>query len=80
MSYCYDVMASVFRKHIEPLLKEQDRGELADHFLWLIEEMHSANHAVPSADGAFKGDGINKAPGVTQAARELEEVAKALKG
>lgn len=74
MSYAYDVMASAFRHHIAPRIDQ----ELAHHFSDLIEEMHSANHGVPSADGIFKSDGINKHAGVSRAARELDECVKKL--
>jgi hypothetical protein len=76
MSYAYDTMGSVFRYHIRPLLAAAGKERLADHFEDLIEEMHSANHDVPSADGIFKGDGINKHHGVSRAARELDEHVK----
>jgi len=42
----------------------------------LIDAMHEANHRTPSADGIFKGDGINKDARVSQAARELDEYVK----
>ncbi|HVK80414.1 MAG TPA: hypothetical protein VM915_07355 [Verrucomicrobiae bacterium] len=69
MSYAFDVMARVFRDSIKPRLEDD---ELAFLFESLIEEMHSANHGTPSADGVFKGDGINKDRRVTAAARELD--------
>jgi hypothetical protein len=76
VSYVFDTMASVFRVHIHPLLVEKGKEDLGLEFQMLIEEMHSANHNVPSPDGIFKGDGINKHGPVTRAARELEECAK----
>lgn len=78
MSYCYDVMSRVFRTHVYPLLERDGKEKLAMRFEMLIEDMHSANHNVPSKDGIFKGDGINKDAGVTRAARELEDAAKEL--
>lgn len=69
MSYCYDVMSRVFAQEIAPKLE----AGLALHFEMLIEAMHSANHRVPSADGVFKGDGINKSREVSEAARELDD-------
>lgn len=76
MSYCYDVMQGVFRRHITLLLVKDGKEDLALHFAMLIQDMHSANHEVPSEDGVFKGDGINKHPGVSRTARELDECAK----
>jgi hypothetical protein len=73
MSYCYDVMLRVFEDRIRPKL---DDDELAYRFQDLIDAMHEANHQVPSADGVFKGDGINKAASVSRAARELDEYVK----
>lgn len=75
MSYVFDTMRSVFRQHVYPLLEKAGKEEVALRFEALIEEIHSANHDVPSPDGTFKGDGINKHGPVTRAARELEESA-----
>lgn len=77
MSYCYDVQRRVWYDLIRPLVAAKDE-RLAFRFEELMEEMHSANHLVPSRDGTFKGDGINKDPMVTKAARELEDYAKAI--
>lgn len=76
MSYCYDLMRGVYMKHIHPILVREGMERLSLHFEMLIEDMHSANHKVPSADGVFKGDGINKDPAVSRAARELDEYVK----
>lgn len=76
MSYVYDVQRRVWTEHIRPLVVARHGEMFAFHFEALMEEMHSANHGVPSMDGIFKGDGINKAPGVNRAARELEEFVK----
>lgn len=76
MSYCYDVMRSVFEGHIAPLLRKEGKEELSMRFSMLIEDMHSANHNVPSPDGVFKGDGINKDHAVSRSARELDEHVK----
>ena len=73
MSYAFDVMASVWASDVRPRLDDE---RLAMHFEMLIEAMHSANHRVPSANGVFKGDGVNKDPEVTAAARELDEYVK----
>lgn len=73
MSYAFDLMSTVFEDHIRPKLADD---ELALHFTALIDAMHEANHKVPSPDGVFKGDGINKDGGVTRAARELEQYIK----
>lgn len=73
MSYVFDTMRRAWASHIRPLVVQAHGEELAFRFEGLIEEMHSANHDVPSRDGVFKGDGINKDPRVTRAARELEE-------
>jgi hypothetical protein len=76
MSYAYDVMMRVWMDHLRPhVVASEDAKyhELADRFEELIESMHSANHKVPSADGVFKGDGLNKDPAVSRAARELDE-------
>lgn len=74
MSYAYDLMSSVFENRIRPKL---DDDNLASLFSELIDAMHEANHKVPSADGVFKGDGINKDSGVSRAARELDDYVKA---
>ena len=76
MSYVYDVMARVWRTHVRDLVVAKHGEMFAFHFEALMEEMHSANHDVPSKDGVFKGDGINKDPRVHRAARELEEYIK----
>lgn len=76
MSYCYDVMGGIYMRHIHPLLVKEGKETLSLRFEMLIQEMHSANHRVPSPDGVFKGDGINKDHGVSRAARELDEAAK----
>jgi hypothetical protein len=73
MSYVYDVMERVFINQIAPRLDDPELVALFEH---LIAAMHSANHKVPSADGIFKGDGINKDPGVSRAAHALEEYVK----
>ena len=73
MSYVYDLQRRVWTEKIRPLVVAQHGEMFAFHFEALMEEMHSANHNVPSKDGVFKGDGINKDPGVCRAARELEE-------
>lgn len=78
MSYCYDVMSKIFREHIYHLLVKEGKEHLALRFDMLIQDMHNANHNVPSADGVFSGDGINKDPRVERAAHELEECAKKL--
>lgn len=75
MSYVFDTMRSVFQQHVYPLLEKAGKEEIALRFQDLIEEIHSANHNVPSPDGVFKGDGINKHGPVTRAARDLEECA-----
>jgi len=76
MSYVYDLQRRVWTEKIRPLVVAQHGEMFAFHFEALMEEMHSANHNVPSKDGVFKGDGINKDPGVCRAARELEEYVK----
>lgn len=76
MSYVYDVQRRIWAEHIRPLVIARHGEMFAFHFEMLMEEMHSANHAVPSKDGVFKGDGINKDPRVCLAARELEEYVK----
>lgn len=70
MSYAFDTMAHVFGERIRPHVPD---SMLAELFSELIEAMHSANHRVPSADGVFNGDGVNKAPEVADAARRLDE-------
>lgn len=69
MSYAFDTMARVFSERIRPHVPDPVLAEL---FGELIEAMHSANHRVPSADGVFNGDGVNKDPAVTRAARDLD--------
>lgn len=76
MSHVYDVQRRVWTEHIRPLVVARHGEMFAFHFEALMEEMHSANHDVPSKDGIFKGDGINKDPRVCRAARELEEYVK----
>lgn len=76
MSYVYDLQRRVWTEHIRPLVVARHGEMFTFVFEALMEEMHSANHAVPSKDGVFKGDGINKDPGVCRAARELEEFVK----
>lgn len=73
MSYAYDVMSRVWAQHIRPNVRDKT---LALCFEMLIEEMHNANHRVPSANNVFKGDGINKDPEVTRAARALDDYAR----
>jgi len=73
MSYVYDLQRRVWTEQIRPLVVARHGEMFAFQFEALMEEMHSANHAVPSKDGVFKGDGINKDPGVCRAARELQE-------
>ena len=75
MSYCYDVMSRVFNGHVRRLLEENGKEKLAYRFERLIEDMHNANHEVPSANGVFKGDGINKDARVTKAAQNLDMAA-----
>ena len=77
MSFAYDTQVSVWRKHIFPLVDAKD-PELAMLFEMLMGDMHDANHKVPSANGVFKGDGINKDPQVTRSARKLEEYVREL--
>lgn len=79
MSYCFDTMVGVYRQHVYPLLQKDGKEDLAMRFELLIEAMHSANHDVPSKDGVFKGDGINKHPSVSAAARKLDECAQKYK-
>ena len=79
MSYAYDTMRRVWNEFARPLVVEKHGEMLAMHFESLIEEMHSANHDLPSKDGVFKGDGINKDPRVSRAARELEEIAEEIR-
>jgi hypothetical protein len=79
VSYAYDVMRRVWNEYARPLVVEKHGEMLAFEFEGLIEEMHSANHDLPSKDGVFSGDGINKDPRVSRAARELEEFVKELK-
>ena len=76
MSYVYDLQCRVWSEHIRPLVAARHGEMFAFVFEALMEEMHSANHNVPSRDGVFRGDGINKDPGVCRAARELEEFVK----
>ena len=76
MSYVYDLQRRVWSEHIRPLVAARHGEMFAFVFEALMEEMHSANHNVPSRDGVFRGDGINKDPGVCRAARELEEFVK----
>lgn len=76
MSYVYDLQGRVWTEKIRPMVVAQHGEMFAFYFEALMDEMHSANHAVPSKDGVFKGDGINKDPGVCRAARELEEYVK----
>jgi|SRR5215831_3864827 len=68
MSYAYDVMNRIFAD-----VYAGQHPEIDELFRQLIEAMHSANHRTPSADGTFKGDGIDKDGGVSRAARALEE-------
>ena len=70
MSYAFDTQAQVWRDHIRPLIKDD---HLAMRFEMLMQEMHDANHKVPSANGIFSGDGINKDGQVTKLARQLDE-------
>ncbi len=70
MSYAYDILASVWAQQIRPKIEDKT---LAMLFEELIEAMHSANHRLPMADAKLKGDGINKDPEVSQAARALDE-------
>jgi len=76
MSYVYDIQRRVWTEKIRPLVVTQHGEMFAFRFEALMEEMHSANHDVPSKDGVFKGDGINKDPRVCKVARELEEFVK----
>lgn len=69
MSYAFDVQARVWSAHIRPHIKDE---QLAMRFEMLMDDMHSANHRVPSANGVFRGDGVNKDGAVTRGARNLE--------
>lgn len=75
MSFAYDVQAAVWNKHIRPHVKN-DR--LAMFFEMLMDDMHDANHKVPSANGVFKGDGVNKDAGVTFSAQRLDRYVRGL--
>jgi hypothetical protein len=77
MSYCFDTLSRIYREKIEPHVPDQN---LAMLFGSVLEEIHSANHRVPSADGTFKGDGLNHDPALHRATRELDEFVKALPG
>lgn len=70
MSYCFDTISRVYRDRILPHVPDR---ELAEMFQGVLDEIHSANHNVPSANGVFKGDGLNKDPNLTAAVREMEE-------
>lgn len=56
MSYVFDKTSSVYREHILPHVPDKELGML---FEMVLEEIHLANHRVPSSDGVFKGDGLN---------------------
>ena len=73
MSHAFDVMARVFREKIAPHVVDE---QLVMRFEMLIQDMHSANHNVPSADGIFTGDGVNKDRIVSDSARKLDEYVK----
>ena len=75
MSYAFDVMTRIWEEEISGMIDD----ELAMRFGLLIEEIHSANHNVPSPDGTFKGDGINKDPKVSAAAKKLDKAYEELK-
>ncbi len=62
MSYCFDTMASVFRRKIAPKL---DDDNLVMLFEMLIQDMHSANHAL--------ADGIDKSVHVSRSTRRLND-------
>jgi len=68
-------MRGVFHRHCFSLLALVGKEAIAQDFENLIDEMHSVNHDLPSRDGVFKGDGMNKDPRVTRAARMLDETA-----
>lgn len=61
MSYCFDVLASAYERHIRPHVKDE---ELAYRFKALLEEMHEANHRLK--------DAINHDGRVTHYARKLD--------
>lgn len=77
MSYCFDQMARWFRDRFEP-----KSGDVQEKYLFsmIIEEMHGANHMLPSGDGRFSGDGLNKSQRVTRAVRDLEEYLESKEG
>ncbi|KKM57645.1 hypothetical protein LCGC14_1550560 [marine sediment metagenome] len=75
MSFAFDTLMSVWMKRVRPGITD---ATLAYRFEDLFEEMHSANHDVPDANGIFKGDGVNKSGHVTRAARDLEEYDRVL--
>ncbi len=70
MSSAFDTLMHVWSKRVRPLLTDHS---LAYAFENLFQEMHSANHDVSNPKSALKGDGVNKDPRVSKAARELEE-------
>jgi len=63
-------MSAWFRDRFEPKSGDQMEKTL---FAMIIEEMHGANHMLPSGDGRFSGDGLNKSGRVTAAVRQMEE-------
>lgn len=73
MSYTFDTISRVWYERIRPHVPDL---ELAMHFDECLEAIHSANHRVPSADGVFKGDGLNHDGELNRAVRELEEYVK----
>lgn len=78
MSHAFDTLTRALNEHVVPLLNKDKKPELALLIGMLVDEMHSANHRVPSADGVFSGDGVNKDRDVGRAARELDEHLKEL--
>ncbi len=75
MSYAFDVMSSVFSRHIR---KHVPNDEIAMRFEMLIETMHNANHNCDLQGSNLIGDGVNKHSAVTSDARKLDECVKKL--
>lgn len=71
MSYCFDTISRIYRDKIEPHIPDKD---LAYRFGMVLEAIHEANHRVPSANGVFKGDGLNKDPDLHAAVQRLDQM------
>ena len=79
MSYSFDIMLRTWKEELKPSLVQHSLAHspqrlLINSFQRLIKAMHEANHKVPSWDGSFQNDGVDKDIGVANAAHALSSL------